>query len=161
NRHTIQGVKMEPTISIPRDWKYPHFMLNQQTNRGLIVGMIYIPKSTSIANCIGSGWQYSVLIDNNARFLKYFEEKDLWQSDKRESNLCEINVQQINQPRSNLCQLLVLFNNTITQISADPEYKTLLETGFKLDRDIEKAKNALRNIYLANIRNTLDDIDLS
>jgi hypothetical protein len=68
---------MEPTISIPKGWKYPHFSLGQRTDEGLIIGIKYYPQGSLLDHQYGEGWHYLVTPDNNSKNEQYRTENEL------------------------------------------------------------------------------------
>ncbi|AUB43115.1 hypothetical protein COO91_09273 (plasmid) [Nostoc flagelliforme CCNUN1] len=57
---------MQPTISIPQGWKYPHFTLGQRTQQGIIIGIKYYPSDSFLARESDEGWHYVVMPDINS-----------------------------------------------------------------------------------------------
>jgi hypothetical protein len=56
---------MEPTVSIPQDWKYPRFGFGGRTELGVIIGMKYYASDTFLGNEYGEGWHYIMLADKH------------------------------------------------------------------------------------------------
>jgi hypothetical protein len=56
---------MEPTISIPKGWRYPRFSFGGRTERGQIIGMKYYADDTYLGDEYGAGWRYILLPDKN------------------------------------------------------------------------------------------------
>ncbi|WP_341530281.1 hypothetical protein [Nostoc sp. UHCC 0302] len=68
---------MEPTISIPKGWKYPHFTLGQRTDEGLIIGIKYYPQGSLLAHQYGDDWRYVVMPGNNSKNEQSHTENEL------------------------------------------------------------------------------------
>jgi hypothetical protein len=67
---------MQPTISIPPNWKYPRFTVGQRTEQGIIIGIKYYPPDSLLAHEYGEGWRYIVMPD------RYFEDEENYPEDK-------------------------------------------------------------------------------
>ena len=68
---------MQPTISIPQQWGYPRFALEQRTNQGIILGLYYYPFGTELAEQFGAGWRYALMPDKNSDELFHFQENQI------------------------------------------------------------------------------------
>jgi hypothetical protein len=68
---------MQPTISIPQHWGYPHFALEQRTNQGIVLGLHYYPNGTELAEQFGGGWRYALMPNKNSDELFHFQESQI------------------------------------------------------------------------------------
>ncbi|MBU7583085.1 MAG: hypothetical protein KAF91_09275 [Nostoc sp. TH1S01] len=68
---------MQPTISIPKDWKYPKFWLGQRTKQGLIIGLEYKPVDTQLAYEYGNSWRYTVLPDKHSDEVRHYSDDQI------------------------------------------------------------------------------------
>ncbi|MCC5668512.1 hypothetical protein LC653_32860 [Nostoc sp. CHAB 5784] len=68
---------MQPTISIPQHWGYPHFALEQRTKGGIILGLEYYPDGTELAEQFGDGWRYALMPNKNSDELFHFQENQI------------------------------------------------------------------------------------
>ncbi|MBD2302776.1 hypothetical protein [Nostoc sp. FACHB-190] len=68
---------MQPTISIPKDWKYPRFTFGQRTQQGLIIGLEYKPADTQLAHEYGNSWRYTVLPDKHSDEVRHYSDEQI------------------------------------------------------------------------------------
>ena len=68
---------MQPTISIPQHWEYPHFAMEQRTKDGIILGFYYYPNGTELAEQFGGGWRYALMPNKNSDELFHFQESQI------------------------------------------------------------------------------------
>jgi hypothetical protein len=68
---------MQPTISIPQDWDYPRFAMEQRTKDGIILGFYYYPNGTEMAEQFGVGWRYALMPNKNSDELFHFQENQI------------------------------------------------------------------------------------
>ncbi|MBC1220964.1 hypothetical protein GNF10_25415 [Nostoc sp. UCD121] len=68
---------MQPTISIPQHWPYPHFNLEQRTQQGIILGLYYYPLGTELAEQFDDGWRYALMPNKNSDEISYLQENQI------------------------------------------------------------------------------------